>query len=91
LLFQHPLQQPQAHDIFQHPIAAFGAAFVGDIRLQRVARGVGVLLSKPISDQVPEERYAAFLLASGEAMTALAVSWLATATTGMALPCGHIQ
>ena len=31
LLLEHPLQQPQAHNIFQHPIAAFGTAFVGDI------------------------------------------------------------
>ena len=41
LLFQHPLEQPQAHDVLQHPVAPFGTAFVGDVRGQRGIAGVG--------------------------------------------------
>ncbi|MNE55971.1 hypothetical protein D3C80_1508440 [compost metagenome] len=42
----HPLQQPQAHDVFQHPIPPFRAALVGHIGRQRCRTGVGMLTLK---------------------------------------------
>src|SRR5699024_12739680 len=48
-------------------------------------------LASPIDDQAREDGQAAREPFNGEAITALAVSWLATATTGISLPCGQIQ
>lgn len=49
--FQHALEQPQTHNVFQYPITPFRAAFVGDIGGQRLVSGVRFLLSKPINDR----------------------------------------
>ena len=40
LLFQHPLEQPQPHDVFQYAVAAFGTAFVGNVCGHRGIAGV---------------------------------------------------
>ena len=51
----------------------------------------GASSSSPSSDQVPDDRIAAFSLRSGAATKADAVSWLATACTGASIPwCASI-